>query len=430
MIGMTTKYMILGALVVSLQAAPVHAETLSDLLPDFISNNNQYKAAKADMDAAEESIRTAMGDYFPTLDTTATYGYERQLKPSASDTSLPSRELDFILTQNIWDFGTTDATINTARLQHQQSAYVLNSTRSSLLLRAFTAYVNVIRAARVLEFAIRSEENIKKQTELEDAMVGAGAGFTTDILQAKVQLAGAMARRVRAEGALEIAKNTYHGVFLSETGPVDGMVHPVLPMHRMPASREEAVSRALENSALLEASNIGSLIARETVKQTFSSSYRPTIDGIIDYKLKEDVGGTVGTQDEMFLKVQVNFPFNLGMTAQNTVKATELAESASNYRHADARTQVEERTRNSWQQLLTARDNAMLLNNQANIAEQFLELAREERNLGNRSLLDVLNGETALINARSDAASAETDVAIAMVTLLDTMGDLDESDFQ
>jgi adhesin transport system outer membrane protein len=58
---------------------------------------------------------------------------------------------------------------------------------------------------------------------------------------------------------------------------------------------------------------------------------------------------------------------------------------------------------------------------QANIASEFLELARRERQLGNRSLIDVLAGETALINASSDAASADTDVAIAVFALLNVI---------
>ena len=71
-----------------------------------------------------------------------------------------------------------------------------------------------------------------------------------------------------------------------------------------------------------------------------------------------------------------------------------------------------------------ARDNAEQLHNQADIAAEFLELARKERQLGNRSLLDVLAGETALINASSDAASADTDVTIVAFTLLSVMGKL------
>ena len=47
--------------------------------------------------------------------------------------------------------------------------------------------------------------------------------------------------------------------------------------------------------------------------------------------------------------------------------------------------------------------NAQFLTNQARISNEFLELARKERKAGNRTLLDVLGGETALINAQADA---------------------------
>ena len=66
-----------------------------------------------------------------------------------------------------------------------------------------------------------------------------------------------------------------------------------------------------------------------------------------------------------------------------------------------------------------------MLRNQANIAAEFLTLARKERKLGKRSLLDLLTGETNLVNAESDAASAERDVDIAAFTLLAVMGKLD-----
>ena len=65
----------------------------------------------------------------------------------------------------------------------------------------------------VLNFAKQSEENIKAQAVLENALVERGAGLSTDVLQAKVTLAGAEARRVQSEGALEVARNTYKTLF-------------------------------------------------------------------------------------------------------------------------------------------------------------------------------------------------------------------------
>ena len=57
-------------------------------------------------------------------------------------------------------------------------------------------------------------------------------------------------------------------------------------------------------------------------------------------------------------------------------------------------------------------------------SQNFLELARQERKAGNRTLLDVLGGETALINAQADAIAAQIEVLINSYTLLSLMGGL------
>ncbi|MBT4932175.1 MAG: TolC family protein, partial [Rhodospirillaceae bacterium] len=416
-----------AAFAVVLSVGSSSAETLSELLPDFLDNHNLSKAAQADVTAAGETALAAKGGWYPALNVTITGGSERQNKPTGTDpTNMVSREADFTVTQRLWDGDATNSAIRTANLSEQQAKAIYTTTRSGLLLRAFSAYANVIRAAEGLNYAQRSEQNIKKQTELEDALVKRGAGFSTDVLQAKVQLAGAQARRVRAEGGLAVAMNAYRGVFSKDPGPADTLIKPVLPVDLVPVDVDEAVKQALTNNAFLVANNLTSQIAMETVNATRASSYSPTIDGIVDWKHKKDVSATAGYQQEVFAKVQLSFPFNLGFTAINTLKATEDAHSAANYRYADAKTSIEEATRNAWEQLKTAKSNAELLRNQANIAAEFLEFARKERTLGRRSLLDVLSGETALINSSSDAASAEIDIAIAVFTLLDAMGELDE----
>lgn len=359
---------------------------------------------------------------------TTTYGNEQQNKPSGSDsTNMVSREADFIVTQRLWDGGATSSSIRSAELSQQQAEAVLVSTKSSLLLRAVSAYVNVLRARQALTYAVQSEENVKKQTELEDALVKRGAGFSTDVLQAKVQLAGAQARRARAAGALQVAKNAYRGVFNKDPGQAESLVMPSLPVDQLPATVEEAVDEALKNNSQLVAADLTSRIAETNIAAARASGFFPTLDAKLDYKLKRDVGATVGNQREVFGKVEMNFPFNLGFTAVNTLKASENTHKASVFRYADTKSQIEQLTRNSWEQLKTAKNNAELLGNQANIAAEFLEFARKERTLGRRSLLDVLSGETALINASSDAASAGIDVAIAVFTLLESMGQLNES---
>ena len=66
----------------------------------------------------------------------------------------------------------------------------------------------------------------------------------------------------------------------------------------------------------------------------------------------------------------------------------------------------------------------------AHCRDEFLRLARKERKLGRRSLLDVLSGETVEINASSDATNAENQVIVAAYSMLFVMGDLKVEDIK
>jgi adhesin transport system outer membrane protein len=284
--------------------------------------------------------------------------------------------------------------------------------------------VNVRRSYEVLQFAKQSEENIKAQAELEDALVERGAGLSTDVLQAKVTLAGAQARRVQSEGAFVVSLNSYKTVFYEFPQSATVLELIALPDFLLPEGVDEAVQLAFEGNPNLRASMIDARIAAETIQTTQATEFYPTFEFIGEMKFKKEVGGAVGSSKETLGKVQFTYPFNLGFTAVNSLRAAEADSTAASRRVSDLKDQIEEQARNAWSNLQTAKESAALLRNQANISAEFLELARKERQLGKRSLIDVLAGETSLINSQSDAVSAENDVIIASITLLSVMGQL------
>jgi adhesin transport system outer membrane protein len=197
-----------------------------------------------------------------------------------------------------------------------------------------------------------------------------------------------------------------------------------MPLELLPKTREEAVRLAHKGNRRLEERRIAADLAEEAIVKTTADEFYPTLEAIAEENRKIDQGGTAGSKMERIIKVELSYDFNLGLTAINTLKASKQSHLASVNIYGDTRDFVEESARNAWDNLQTARDRAGYRRNQANIAAEFLELARRERQLGNRSLIDVLAGETALINASSDAANAESDVAISVFTLINVMGQL------
>lgn len=405
------------------------ARPLGTLLVETIEAHDRVQAAKADVEAAQGRARVALGDWFPTLTPTASFGWEKQKKHQEAQTSTGFHEMGMKLSQLLWDFGKTNAAVEKARLALERSRTSLDAVRRNLILEAATAYANVIRTRRVLEYARRSEENIRRQTGLEEARVEVGSGLSTDVLQAKRELAAADARRIEAEGARIIAENRFLSIFgflpTADTALVE-VQREVLPL---PKALEQAQGEALERNSDLILARIDEDSAREELDATQAGKFLPKVEGVVERKWKQNVSGTLGPKNETLAKVEMSVPLNMGLTGLDAIEAASADLLSRMRTRADTRRKVEEETRNAWQQLETAQSKARALRNQENIAAAFLDLARKERALNQRSLIDLLTGETALINAQSDAASVETDVLIASFGLLKTTGKLDYSIF-
>ena len=398
------------------------AEPLSELLPKLLKDHERIKAANLDLEASKQSIRVAQGDYLPTVDFTGNFGHENQNKATGSDdTSTGFNEASLSAEQLIWDFGKTFGQIDRAKLAHAQSAMRLKTAEQALIREALSAYLNLVRVAETLRFAQQSEANIRNQTKLEDALVQRRSGLATDVLQAKAALAGAQATRVRTEGALANAISRYRAVFRSEPGKLDTFTRPRLAVDKLPSSIDDAIKMALDNNLDLKIARINYDIAKKTTEINRATMVGPEVNLVAETNYKRNVSGTLDTKIEKLVKVEGTFSFFSGFKDIATYQGSLKSASAASNREVDLRRSVEERVRVAWQNLQTQQTNAQFLRNQSNIAGEFLEKARKERQLGNRSLVDILSQETAFINSVSAALSAETDTAIAFYDVLFAM---------
>ncbi len=407
-------------------APPVWAETLYESVQTLVNSQKQIKAAEADLEAAKEREKAAWGDWFPELSVTANWGREKQNKSSGSDdVEEHPREVSVSITQQLWDFGSTNAAIESAKLSVDRARVNLVSTRQAMVLQGIEAHLNLIRANKILGFADGSVANIRRQAKLEDARVQRGGGFTTDVLQAKTQLAGAEARRNNFAAGLRNAINAYRRFFNKTPGKVSELEEPRVPYELIPDTLDNLIRVMLDNNPGLKASKLDADILRQTVTQTRADEFFPSLNATAETKRKEDVGGTIGKSTEQLFKIELTYSLNLGLVERNTLRAAKLDLSASTERYTDARVSFEQQARDLWSNFERDKLNAKFLKNQANIAAEFLELARRERQLGNRSLIDVLAGETALINSNSDAAATETDIKLDVYRILNIMGKLE-----
>jgi len=397
---------------------------LRSSLESVLENHRVIKASGIDIKAAELRLKQAKGGYYPSFDLTANYGHEHINKRGAgNNTQLVARDATAKLTQTITDFGLTDSTVKTSKLSLKQSRALEKQIKNDILVRALTAYLRVIQSRESVKFAIQSVSNIKKQTELEDAAVSAGGGLTSDVLQAKSQLAGAQARQIQFEGVLSAAKHEFEYVFGFFPNQLNDLLLTKSIFDQLPKSIEEAEELTMKNNPSLLAARITEDIGKEAIN-TARATLFPTVKGIISHSEKQDFGGIVGHKRESSAKIDFSYPLNLSFSEYAGKDAAIESYQATATRIRDQEDMIKQMLRTTWDALKTAQQNAQFLTNQARISGEFLELARQERQAGNRTLLDVLGGETAMINAQADAIAAKIEVLISSYTLLSLMGGL------
>ena len=397
---------------------------LKAALKSVLNNHKTILATKSDIEAAKLRLKQSRGGYFPSLDVTANYGHENIIKYGpGNNTQLMARDATAKITQTITDFGLTKSTVETSRLSLKQTRATEAQIKNDILLRAISAYLRIIQSRESVRYARQSVANIKKQTELEDAAVTAGGGLTSDVLQAKTQLAGAQARLIQFEGVLATSRHEFEYVFNSFPDNLNSLVLLKSVFDKLPKSLEEAEEITMKNNPSLIAARITEDIGKEAIN-TAKSSLFPTVKGIVSHSEKQDFGGVVGFKRETSAKLDFAYPLNLSLSEYAGKDAAIESYLATSTRIRDQEDMIKQMLRTTWDGLKTAQQNAQFLTNQARISGEFLELARQERQAGNRTLLDVLGGETALINAQADAIAAQIEVLINSYTLMSLMGGL------
>lgn len=196
---------------------------------------------------------------------------------------------------------------------------------------------------------------------------------------------------------------------------------------RLPTTLEQAREAALAHNHQLK---VGTYRSQALVHRAASVQARevlPRLELVAERSRRNNWDTTLDRSrvDDNKLMLQLSWSFNLGLAGNSAKSAADQDLQASTQREAETRDLVLEQVAIAWRNLLVARQNSATLANQVRIAGKFFEMATAERQMGRRSLLDVLSAEVALINAMSDLVSAEVDGNIAALTLLQATGQLD-----
>ncbi|HIF9419568.1 TPA: TolC family outer membrane protein [Photobacterium damselae] len=426
---MTAKQLLALAVSSALFAPVVNSQTLEQTVAYTIETSPVITQSFNQFKAREEQVNQAMAGYLPTLDLTAGYGLEKNETPVSKaakkgDIELDRSELGLSLRQNLFNgFFTTH---DVDRLDHETSAaqWQLFATAEDMALQVAKVYLNYLEASQIVALA---QENVNKHQTLYgqiEEKTRSGLGSTADLSQSKGRLARAKSNLVAAQNNLADAKSEYAKI--TNQAPIN-MTKPAADRAALPQTLEQALTLAKDNHPVLQAA-YSDIQAAESEKDATQANYYPDIDlelsGLWSNESYDRSSPNDGDSQE--LKAGIQMRYNLFNGGKDTAREREAA-----YKIGEAKG-IQQNTYRSIVDGTTLAWNAyQYLGEQKTFIQEHVAASKETQSsyaqqfkLGQRSLLDLLDSENELFEAKKDYLGAEFDELLAQYRLLNATGQL------
>lgn len=412
-------------------AAPSFAQTLTEELSGLIVYHPQIRSVRKGIESTRLEIVKSKAGYYPTVTVNADFGAEvidnpteRGLRANigGGPSSRTPSTAHVTITQSLYNGNVTDSAVKSARLNTLLSEITAQTTRQSLIFEGTAAYIDILRQMRLISLSLVNERNIQRQFNLEDERVQRGSGVAVDVLQSKSRLQLAKERRVTFEGALQDAISRYAQLF-NHAPDLDAMVDPIQPVELIPSKLKAAIDIAIEDNPTLVSSAANVEVASER-RRAVRSEYYPTMDLIGSWNYEKHKGAVIGTRRDYSLLLSGTWDLFTGFSTQASMAQASFDYSASKDNHDFVYRKVVEQMKLTWQSLITIRNRLELLENAVNIASEVYVSRRKLRDAGKETVINVLDAENEVNNAKINFTSAVYDEKIAVYQLLLAMGRL------
>lgn len=403
----------------STQAGP--PTTLREMVQKTISANPQVQAQFHTYQSALEEQGVARGELFPKADIISTYRAQESKVPNIGNTELPEYETQLVIKQLLFDGFATTSEIR--RLNHASRAryYDLLNTMQDITLELVKTYIDIQRYEQLIEYAKQNYVIHKQLFERIEERVKAGVGRRVDLEQASGRLALAESNLLTEITNLHDVKVRFQR--LTNESPPETMEIVDFAKLGINPTVGEALAVAYKQNPQLH-SSIESIFATQQELKTKEAKYMPRLDLLARHNL--DVSSNGRNSSEAADVLEFTLVFNLFNGFSDKAAIAQVNEKLNSNKDLRDNSCLEVR-----QLLAIAYDDTihlkeqLIYRNQHQMATEKARIAyRKQYDLGQRTLLDLLDTENELFQARRAYANTEMDLNAAYTRVYAAQGEL------
>lgn len=407
--------------------SPVLADTIEAALVRAYQNNPQLNAQRASVRVTDENVPQALSGYRPRVAITASGGYQyTDAVNSIAGTATAihgvqvPRAVGATITQNVYNGQQTANRTRAAESQVSSAREGLRVLEQSVLLSAATIYMDYLRDAATVEVQ-RSNVRVLEQTlkQTRDRF-NVGEVTRTDVAQSEAQLAAGRTQLLSAELTLTTTRSNFRRIIGNE--PV--ALQAGSPVDRfLPATLPAAIELGLTENPSVTAAMFGVDISFLNTKVNEGALFPTvTLTANIQQGWEQSISQPRGLTASGI--AQVSVPVYQGGGEYSLIRQSKETLAQQRLALDQTRDQARASVVQAWGQLLAGRAQVSSAQAQVQASEIALNGVREEAKAGQRTTLDVLNAQQALVNARVALVTAQHDRVVASYSVLNAVGRL------
>lgn len=395
--------------------------TLQQIVEKTVTSNPEVQARYHNFTAAENETLVTRGNLLPQVDLTANFRKQEDIGPNLGNNNIPERQTALVLRQMLFDGFITSNEVN--RLDHASRVrfYELQTTMQDVALQATSAYLDIQRYRQLTAYAQDNYISHKQFYDRIEERVSAGVGRRVDLEQANGRLA-------LAEANLLTETTNLHDVMARYQRLVGELPPDILPEVDFASlgvsnSAMEALELAYkQNPELLAA--IENIVATENEVKGKRGSYMPRLDFQARKVLNTSSDGENSTQAADVLELTLNFNLFNGLSDRASIsQAAEKLISTQDLRDK-ACIDTRQTVVIAYNDIARLREQLVYRDQHQLSIEKAREAYRKQFEIGQRTLLDLLDTENEYFQARRAYANTEYDMKTAFARTYAGQGEL------
>ncbi len=398
---------------------PPEISGLRETVVQGVTVSPRVNASWYQFEASREAERGAWGGYLPSVDLYAEYGEEERETPLVDLGDYTRDATRFSVTQMLFDGFATRNEVARLGFAKLSNYYEFKRTSEDVAQEVVDAYLDTVRYQHLVSYA---QDNLEVHRRLYDRIAertGGGVSQGVDLDQAIARVSLAESNLVTESANLHDVSMRFYRLVGSM--PAADLAVPAVPSGQIPEMRSRALELAYQRSPVIDAAIENLRSAQEALDGT-NAPMMPRLDLRYRNEVEHDTDGLDGRFDEEAIELVLSY--NLYRGGSDSARKREF------YNLYNAA--IEERKQaciNVRQEVMIDFNNIDALQNQVVVLERNLSAQdrtrkayRDQFDIGQRSLLDLLDSQNEYFDTQRAYMAAVTDLVKAQSSALSNMG--------